>query len=100
MNLRVASMIVALSATAALPVRAWNKPGHMVIGAIAYDVLAKEDPKALARVIELLKSHPQWDTFAKRLDSVPAEDRARYLFMIAARWPDDVRNNRQYHRGS
>src|SRR5687767_6278383 len=84
----------------ARPALAWNKPGHMVVGAIAYDVLAKEDPQALARVVELLKSHPQWDTFAKRLESVPEADRDRYLFMIAARWADDVLGNKQYHRSA
>src|ERR1700712_4016068 len=71
---------------------AWNKPGHMISGAIAYDVLKKEDPKALAKALALLRQHPQYkDIIAGRLEAVPAEDRDRYLFMVAARWPDDIR---------
>ena len=40
--------LLAASVLLALPAFAWNKPGHMVTGAIAYDVLKKEDPAALA----------------------------------------------------
>ena len=40
-------------------VQAWNKPGPMLIGATAYDVLAKEDPKASAHVLDLIRQHPQ-----------------------------------------
>jgi hypothetical protein len=80
---------------------AWNKPTHQVIGAVAYDVLKQDSPETIARVVEILKHHPEYDTFAKRLETVPAEDRDRYLFMQAARWPDDVREGqlRKYHHG-
>src|SRR5215813_6897443 len=43
-------------------VRAWNKAGHMVSGAIAYADLKQTSPETLARVIALLKSHPQYQT--------------------------------------
>ncbi len=82
------------------PALAWNKPTHMVIGAIAYDVLKQDSPDTLARVLDLLKAHPDYDTFAKRLDNVPPEERDRYLFMQAARWADDIRDNKRYHHGS
>jgi hypothetical protein len=78
---------------------AWNKPNHEVIGAIAYAVLKQDSPETIARVVEILKHHPEYATFAKRLETVPAEDRDRYLFMQAARWPDDVRDNKQHHHG-
>jgi hypothetical protein len=41
---------------------AWNKPTHMIVGAIAYDVLKQDSPATIARVLELLKSHPEYDT--------------------------------------
>ncbi len=81
------------------PAFAWNESGHMVTGALAYDVLMKDDPKAVDRIVDLLKSHPQADVFKKRLEAVPANVRNRYLFMIAARWPDDIRRDEQFHRG-
>ena len=40
------------------PAFAWNKPGHMVTGAIAARELKANDPQALARVVALLKRHP------------------------------------------
>lgn len=92
-----AAVLSLLLSSAAL---AWNKPGHMVTGAIAYDLLKREHPQALARVLDLLRQHPQYaDIWANRLDAVPPENRDRYLFMIAARWADDIRDNRTYHRG-
>jgi hypothetical protein len=71
----------------------------MVSAAIAYDVLKKEDPKALATALDLLRQHPQYaERFTRLLVALPAEDRDLYLFMIAARWADDVRSNKEYHR--
>ena len=100
MRVRLPS-IALLAVLLASPALAWNKPTHQVIGAIAYDVLKQDSPETIARVVELLKKHPEWDTFAKRLETVPAEDRDRYLFMQAARWADDVREGqlRKYHHG-
>ena len=73
----------------------------MVWASIAYDVLKQDDPAALARVLDLLRQHPQFgDRFSPKLDAVPADARDRYLLMLAARWPDDVRRNKQYHHGS
>ena len=70
---------------------AWSAAGHTVVGAIAYDVMVKERPKELAKVLAILRQHPQYDTVLKaKVESVQAENRDRYLLMIAARWPDDV----------
>src|SRR5687768_6177329 len=95
---RVCVAAVVFVAALTRPVLAWNKPTHQVIAAIAYDVLKQEHPETIARVVELLKAHPQYDTFMIRLQTVTEEDRDRYLFMQAARWPDDVRDNRTFHR--
>ncbi|MGB6067642.1 MAG: S1/P1 nuclease [Desulfomonilaceae bacterium] len=77
---------------AAQVVQAWSKPGHMVSAAIAYADLKEQHPEVLAKVIEVLKQHPQFESkWAPKLEQVPAEDRNLYLFMLAARWSDDVR---------
>lgn len=88
-------------ALSAGPVLGWNKAGHMVSGAIAFDLLKQDSPETIAKVTAVLRHHPQYDLFAQRLESVPEEDRDRYLFMLAARWADDVRSGsgRKYHRG-
>ncbi len=74
------------------PALAWSKPGHMVTGALAYQILSRDDPAAAAKAVELLKQIPQyardWKPTADRL---PEAERGEYLFMMAARWGDDIR---------
>ena len=74
---------------------AWNRPGHMVTGAIAYYELKAHDPSALTRVISLLKRNPYYQTeWLPRINALQDNDPDKhdlYLFMYAARWPDDVR---------
>ncbi len=69
----------------------------MTTAAIAYDVLAQENPQALAKAVELLKQHPQYESrWARRLEQVDPADRDQALFMMAARWPDDIRSDPDY----
>lgn len=87
-----------LIAGAVSSARAWNYGGHMVSGAFAYDVLKKENPEALAKVVELLKQHPDFEKrWAKQLDKVDPDLRDQALFMWAARWPDDIRGTKYDH---
>jgi hypothetical protein len=80
------------------PAWAWSKGGHMVTGAITYDLMKKDSPDALTRVIALLQKHPQYDNmFAPKLEKTEAADRDRTLLMWAARWPDDIRDDPEYH---
>ena len=81
---------------------AWNKAGHMVSGAIAYRVLEQRDPAALKKIVSILRQHPAvsglWE---RRLGEVAGAERGLFLFMYAARWPDDIRNttesNERWH---
>src|SRR4030095_6938098 len=80
---------------------AWNIPGHMLSGIIAYQVLQQENPQTIDKVKALLEKHPwyanQWQA---RLQDVPVAERDQVLFMQAARWPDDIRiRDKQHHRG-
>ena len=47
-----------------LPALAWNIPGHMLSGAIAYQVLQQENPQIIEKVRSVLEKHPwyanQW----------------------------------------
>jgi len=72
----------------------------MLSGAIAYQVLQQESPQTVEKVKALLEKHPwyanQWQA---RLQDVPVPDHGLVLFMQAARWADDIRNNdKQQHR--
>ena len=87
-------MIVLL---AAVPGLAWNRAGHMVMGAIAFDRLQSVAPGSVTRVVTILRQHPQYESVWKlQIAGKNAQDQERYLFMLAARWPDDIRGNRQF----
>jgi len=83
-----------------LPASAWNIPSHMLSGIIAYQVLQQENPQTIDKVKAVLEKHPwyanQWQA---RLQDIPVADHSLVLFMQAARWADDIRNNdKQQHR--
>jgi S1/P1 Nuclease len=97
----IASLVLLTLAALPLPASAWNIPGHMLSGAIAYQVLSQENPRTIDKVKAILEKHPwytnQWQA---RLQDVPVADHGLVLFMQAARWPDDIRfRDKQYHRG-
>lgn len=81
------------------PALAWNRAGHMVTGAIAYQVLEKESPASIARVVALLKQHPDFAGWEKQADNLELKgaERELYFFMKAARWADDARDNPAYY---
>ena len=95
----VGILLVLVAVSSAL---AWNKAGHMVSGAMAYADLKQTSPQTLARVIALLKTHPHFETkWAPRLTqlNLSSEEQDLYLFMLAARWPDDIRGDPAFHHG-
>jgi hypothetical protein len=77
---------------------AWNRPGHMVTGAIAYQVLKQEsDVQTITRAAALLRKHPEFGRWEKRMQDVPEADHDQFLFMQAARWADDARDNPAFY---
>jgi S1/P1 Nuclease len=84
-----------------LPASAWNIPGHMLSGIIAYQVLQQENPQTIEKVKAVLKNHPWYSNqWYARFQDVPVADHGLVLFIQAARWPDELRiTDRQYHRG-
>ena len=88
----IASLVLLTLAVLPLPASAWNIPGHMLSGIIAYQVLQQENPQTIEKVKAVLEKHPwyanQWQA---RLQDVPVADRDLVLFMQAARWADDIR---------
>ena len=75
---------------------AWNKATHMAIGAIAYRELSSSSPQTARRVVAILAQHPDYATrWAGKLNdsTLSQNERDEYLFMLAARWPDDIKTS-------
>ncbi len=76
------------------PAFGWNKATHMVVGAIAYRDLRATSPRTVERVIAVLRQHPDYQSrWAAKLNdpALSADERDEYLFMLAARWSDDIK---------
>ena len=70
----------------------WNIPGHMLSGAIAYQILRQENSTTIPAVRSLLEKNPWYETRWKaQLQKLPDTERDEMLFMLAARWADDIR---------
>ena len=70
----------------------WNIRGHMLSGAIAYQILQRENPSTIPTVRSVLEKNPWYEIRWKvQLDKLPEPERDEMLFMLAARWADDIR---------
>jgi len=70
----------------------WNIPGHMMSGAIAYQILERENPFTITTVRSVLENNPWYETrWKSQLEKLPESYRDEMLFMLAARWADDIR---------
>jgi hypothetical protein len=98
----VTSLVLLALAVLPLPAAAWNISGHMLSAAIAYQVLQKENPTTIDKVKAVLKKHPWYShQWRARLPDIPTAEHDQVLFMLAARWPDDIRiKDKQQNRGS
>ena len=69
---------------------AWNKLGHMTVGAIAYQDLNKTDSTQLKKLVNILKKHPDYEKIWKDIVEYSQQDEGLILFMYASRWADDL----------
>ena len=101
----VFSFIFVVSLSPAL--LAWGKAGHMATGSVAYRELSANASTApvAAAVAKILESHPftatEWKAELAEADPVSVS-RAERLFVLAAQWPDEVRDDPwqdTYHHG-
>ena len=82
-----------------LQVAAWNAPTHMVTGAIAYRILENESPRTVSVIKTLLEKHPWYaDRWRDDVEKLPESQRGEMLFMLAARWADDIRMQAKIQR--
>lgn len=94
----VASLLLCVGVAFPATARAWNKPGHMLTGALAYYQLRDHDPAAIPRIIALLQHHQAWQMWVDSMNahSVAPQDRDLVVFMFAARFPDDYKSAAGY----
>ena len=57
-QMRLLTYLVVIALTLPAPASAWNIPGHMLSGAIAYQVLRQENPQTIGKVRAVLEKHP------------------------------------------
>lgn len=71
----------------------------MVTGATAYKKMKASNPAALAKIIVLLKQHSDFAKWQAQISEQPLanENGERYLFELAARWADDMRQTSYDH---
>lgn len=81
---------------------AWSFAGHMLCGSEVCTRLHARNPQRCAELVELLRVHPHYASHWRPICAeLPVEREAEVLFMLAARWPDDVREapwRGLYHR--
>lgn len=88
------SLIVVLVLLLSAPLRAWGPIGHMAVDYVAYERLTSV---AKARVRDLLKLNPAYESWAKQIPAgTSSEDHDRIIFMIAATWADDIKGDTKY----
>lgn len=75
---------------AASPAQAWNDTGHMIVAAIAYDLLT---PAAKAEATGLLRLNPD---YRKWIAGARDCDRDKVAFVTAATWPDAIKSKYGY----
>jgi S1/P1 Nuclease len=94
----LASLAAAASLICWLPpqrAQAWNAAGHMIVARIAYTNLTDN---TRARVDRLLIQHPDFTRLRQRTGlSQNHPDFGLAVFMQAAVWPDDIRNDSRFH---
>ena len=90
---RLLALVLAGTLLAAAPARAWNQPGHMMTASIAYDQLTPEQRAAVVKILEANPDFARWKETAPK--DAPDFDFGRYVLMMAARWPDDIRKGRE-----
>jgi hypothetical protein len=91
------AVALAASLAAATPARAWNRATHEAIAALAYEELALRDPAALRAALALLRAHPSYaEAWRAEIAAAGArsDDDDLHLFMLGARWADDVMDHR------
>ena len=94
--MRIATVLLSFFTLFAASASAWNATGHKIISAMVYDRLS---PAARARVDDLIRAHPDYQTHFLRdvpTDAKP-EAKARAAFINCSIWPDQIRDDPRFY---
>jgi hypothetical protein len=59
---------------------------------VAYQILQRENPATIASVRSVLEKNSWYEApWKSQLEKLPPDQRDKILFMLAARWADDIR---------
>jgi hypothetical protein len=72
---------------------AWNAVGHRAVAGLAYDNLKSA---TRAKVDDLIRRHPDYSRWIQNAPADPKK-RARYAFMKAANWADDIKGDKRFY---
>lgn len=75
----------------ASPAGAWDHPGHMATAAIAFAEIERQRPELIKKIGLLMMKHPDPAPFWVATQGATGKERARRMFIQAARWPDDAK---------
>jgi hypothetical protein len=89
---KLAMVAVVFLATPAAPALAWDDQGHMMVAAIAYDLLADKTKARVAKLLALSK-YPTNGT-----NDAGAADQAKAAFMMAATAADAIKKDRTHFK--
>jgi len=84
----LATLILLVSASGA---KAWDHPGHMTTAAIAFAEIERARPELIDKIGLLLIAHPDPSPFWVAAGDAKGKERARLMFIEAARWADDAK---------
>ena len=72
-------------------VNAWDHPGHMTTGAIAFAEVERERPELIEKIGLLFLVHPEIAPFWVATGEAKGKERVRRMFIECGRWADDVK---------
>jgi S1/P1 Nuclease len=70
---------------------AWDHPGHMTTAAIAFAEIERLRPELIEKIGMVLIAHPDPSPYWVAAGDTKGKERARRMFIEAARWADDAK---------
>ncbi|MDH3848514.1 MAG: S1/P1 nuclease [Chromatiales bacterium] len=95
MAMKIRAVLIATCLVVVAPnLYAWDHPGHMTSAAIAFAEIEKARPDLIDKIGLLMLKHPDPAPFWVAAGDARGSERARRMFIEAARWPDDAKFTR------
>ena len=88
-----ATLLILLAVFLACPawVQAWDHPAHMATAAIAFQEIERANPELIEKLELVFMKHPDSSPFMVAAGDDRGEERAKRMFIEAARWADDTK---------